>query len=291
MYTISEVSRMSGLSARSIRYYEEQQMFLPSARAENNYRTFSEEDVRQLMLIHELRSVGFNVKEIRQILRGNQSEIYRVFSHHKRELIREAGEIARSIEKNDLLLEHILEGRDEDAASEEGAERTFAVLFINFQNSYFSGKYGKPENESMLTAVNRLGEWSFLRGMPHIFCMDAPGEKALDYDVQPPAKLQVHDTDIRIEKYYYDAFKGSNLDYVLQKKHVTDIIITGLYTDLAVYTTALTAWDRNLRVWLVKECLRSHEESSEKFALESLAANCDAHIFETVKELFAAMRS
>ena len=45
-YQIDEVSKITDLTKRSIRYYEDMGLFTPTARTDSGYRMYSDEDIR-----------------------------------------------------------------------------------------------------------------------------------------------------------------------------------------------------------------------------------------------------
>jgi Cu(I)-responsive transcriptional regulator len=65
---IGEAARLSGVSSKAIRYYESIDLILPSGRAENNYRDFSDQDVHRLRFVNRARSLGFSLAEVGELL-------------------------------------------------------------------------------------------------------------------------------------------------------------------------------------------------------------------------------
>jgi MerR family copper efflux transcriptional regulator len=65
---ISEVSKRTGLSAKSIRFYEDKGLISQPSRAENGYRTYRKEHIDELMLIMRSRKVGFTLDECKELL-------------------------------------------------------------------------------------------------------------------------------------------------------------------------------------------------------------------------------
>ncbi|TXS96003.1 Cu(I)-responsive transcriptional regulator [Parahaliea maris] len=65
---ISQAARHSGLSAKTIRYYEQIGLVVPAARADNGYRQYVERDLEELQFLHRARQVGFDLDECRQLL-------------------------------------------------------------------------------------------------------------------------------------------------------------------------------------------------------------------------------
>ena len=66
---IQEVADLVGLTARSIRYYEEVGLLEPAARSEGAYRLYDADDVARLQFIKGLRDdAGFSLAEIGRLL-------------------------------------------------------------------------------------------------------------------------------------------------------------------------------------------------------------------------------
>ncbi len=65
---IGEVATRTGLSHRTIRYYEEMGLLTPSARSEGGFRLYGEADIKRLLLIKPMKPLGFSVEQMRQLL-------------------------------------------------------------------------------------------------------------------------------------------------------------------------------------------------------------------------------
>lgn len=65
---IGEVADRLGLSLRSIRYYEESGLVAPSARTQGGFRLYTEPDVNRLLLIMQMKPLGFSLDEMRDVL-------------------------------------------------------------------------------------------------------------------------------------------------------------------------------------------------------------------------------
>lgn len=64
---IGELAKATGVSTRSLRYYEEQGL-LPATRLTNGYREYDEQAVHQVAFIQDLYSAGLPSEIIRTIL-------------------------------------------------------------------------------------------------------------------------------------------------------------------------------------------------------------------------------
>ena len=65
MYRISQFSKISGLTVKALRYYDQENILEPTFRNEDNqYRYYNEEDLKKSQLIKSLRSLDFSIMEI-----------------------------------------------------------------------------------------------------------------------------------------------------------------------------------------------------------------------------------
>lgn len=99
---IKEVCERTGLTRRAVRFYEEKGLISPEIREENEYRDYTEADVRRLRLVARLRGYRFSVEAIRRLLERPQ-EAGAVFAAHRQELADEHGETAAILEALDRL--------------------------------------------------------------------------------------------------------------------------------------------------------------------------------------------
>lgn len=76
--TIKDVEKLTGLTAKSIRYYEDKGLLTVERNEENDYRSYSEMEVNKLKRIKLLRYLEFSVEEVRKILDMDTKEIQKV---------------------------------------------------------------------------------------------------------------------------------------------------------------------------------------------------------------------
>jgi DNA-binding transcriptional MerR regulator len=65
---IGELAQTSGVSAKTIRYYEEIGLLPPAHRAGNSYRLYQIEDIRRLRFIRNARSLDFSLDDLKEVL-------------------------------------------------------------------------------------------------------------------------------------------------------------------------------------------------------------------------------
>jgi len=65
---ISQAAKASGLSPKTIRYYERIDLIGPASRGDNGYRDYNDQDLDVLRFVQRARATGFGVEECRQLL-------------------------------------------------------------------------------------------------------------------------------------------------------------------------------------------------------------------------------
>ncbi len=72
-FLIGEAAERTGLTQRTIRYYEELGLLSPPSRTQGDFRLFSESDLARLKEISKLKHLlGFSLAEIRKIVEGEE---------------------------------------------------------------------------------------------------------------------------------------------------------------------------------------------------------------------------
>ena len=73
MWKIDEVSKLSGVSKRTLQYYDDEGI-LPVKRSKNNYRLYDDETMEKLWKILWYKEMGFDLKKIKLISEGMKQE-------------------------------------------------------------------------------------------------------------------------------------------------------------------------------------------------------------------------
>ncbi|HEY4189123.1 MAG TPA: MerR family transcriptional regulator [Candidatus Limnocylindrales bacterium] len=124
---IQEVAADTGLTPRTIRYYEELGLLAPAARSEGAYRLYDAEDLERLRFIRGLRDdAGFSLAEIGQLLedeaaRARNRTTYREThdASERRAILQDAvarvdrqvGSLRRKIERLEAMIQEAEERR------------------------------------------------------------------------------------------------------------------------------------------------------------------------------------
>ena len=85
-YSIREISKIAGVSARTLRYYDQIDLLKPSEISEAGYRYYGEREVELLWQILFYKDRGMDLKQIRKIIYEKDFDIMQALQKHLREL-------------------------------------------------------------------------------------------------------------------------------------------------------------------------------------------------------------
>ena len=108
---IGEVSKRSGLSIKTVRYYAEIDLVTPSTRSETGYRKYDTSALRKLIFIRRSRAFGFTVPECRELLSlyedksRSSSDVKRLAQHRLDEIKEKQNELQKLHDELSHLVE------------------------------------------------------------------------------------------------------------------------------------------------------------------------------------------
>ncbi|SEG24856.1 MerR family transcriptional regulator [Paenibacillus sp. UNC499MF] len=71
-WKVGDLAKLTGLTVRTLRYYDQIGLFSPSAQTESGHRLYSEPDLSRLHQILSLKELGLSLEEIGSVLTGGQ---------------------------------------------------------------------------------------------------------------------------------------------------------------------------------------------------------------------------
>ena len=102
--TIKELSELTGVSARALRYYDEIGLFHPTGRSEAGYRLYEENDLQTLQQILYFRELDIPLNTIKEIIENPALDRNHVLQMQKKMLTTEKERLERLINSIDIVL-------------------------------------------------------------------------------------------------------------------------------------------------------------------------------------------
>lgn len=115
---IGQAAKKTGLSAKTLRYYDSIDLIKPSHRALNGYRDYSEKDLEHLTFLQHARQTGFTIDECRQLLALFNNDA-RQSKHVKSLVLEKAEHVEKQISQLKWMHNYLLELASHCRANEE----------------------------------------------------------------------------------------------------------------------------------------------------------------------------
>jgi len=115
MHRMKELADMSGISTRTLHYYDQIDLLKPSRIEENGYRLYDEGAVGRLQQILFLKELDFPLGEIKRILDDPHFDELEALHMHRKILIEKRDRLMRMIQSVDETIEAIRGGKEMDS--------------------------------------------------------------------------------------------------------------------------------------------------------------------------------
>ncbi|MED1951118.1 MerR family transcriptional regulator [Brevibacillus centrosporus] len=112
-WKVGDLASLTGLTVRTLRYYDQIGLFSPSGHSGSGHRMYNEADIQRLQKILSLKDLGLSLEEIKRVLEGqtySSSEIVaiqieRVRKHMKiqQKLLAELERVAEKMNQQEPL--------------------------------------------------------------------------------------------------------------------------------------------------------------------------------------------
>jgi DNA-binding transcriptional MerR regulator len=137
---IGDAVKITGLTKKAIRYYEEEGLIEPCINDENNYREYSQDDVRRLLQISVYRSIDMPMSLIKKILNSGSNE--KVLKEHLTNIEGRIDSLNRIKDTVNRLISNDVDFAElnRDIASNRKREKDYVIKKLT---ELFPGFYGK----------------------------------------------------------------------------------------------------------------------------------------------------
>jgi|GEM_PF-133861 len=106
-YTVNQLAKLSGVTIRTLRFYDEIGLLKPAFVAENGYRYYRENELLLLQQILFFRELGFELKQIQDILKQSDFDRQAALQSHKKTLKQEIKRLQTLLITIDKTINHL----------------------------------------------------------------------------------------------------------------------------------------------------------------------------------------
>ena len=107
MYTVKQLSTLAGVTARTLRHYNQIGLLNPESIGENGYRYYGEQSVLRLQQILFYRELGLPLEEIKKIMGRRDFDVLVAMKDHRMELHKRIQRLESLIKTVDKTIDHL----------------------------------------------------------------------------------------------------------------------------------------------------------------------------------------
>lgn len=157
-YTVKEVSRLSGVSVRTLHYYDGIDLLKPSYVGENGYRYYDEQQLLRLQQIMFYREMDMPLKQIREALDQEQElGTLKLLRQHRQRLLNKAHHLHNLIYTIDYTIAHL------EGDAQMPPEKLYEGFDKEKQEKYeqdIIARYGEDSTDLILESKEKMQQWS-----------------------------------------------------------------------------------------------------------------------------------
>lgn len=106
-YTVKKLSELSGVTIRTLHFYEEIELLKPAYHGSNGYRYYEEKQLLQLQQILFFKELGFSLKQIQKVVGRSDFDQLAALHSHRRSLSNEWEKIGVLLKTIDKTIQHL----------------------------------------------------------------------------------------------------------------------------------------------------------------------------------------
>ncbi|MGR6981329.1 Cu(I)-responsive transcriptional regulator [Testudinibacter sp. P27/CKL/0425] len=132
---IKQVAELTGLTDKTIRFYENKGMISPPERQANGYRQYNQRQLEELKFLQRSRNIGFSLPESKELL-----DLYSNPQRHSREIKQRTLDKIAHIEQQILQLQEMKAQLESLAAECPGDEQSQCPIIDSLSGKGCCGK-------------------------------------------------------------------------------------------------------------------------------------------------------
>lgn len=162
-YTVNKLSRLAGVSVRTLHHYDQIGLLRPSRRSQSGYRMYQPAELLRLQQILFFRELGFPLQQIKVILDDPEFNPLQALREHQMQLEKRAAQLAILLNTVKKTINQLMENSMQltDAELYEGFSKEQADRYDREARQI----YGEERIEASLQRVRKLtkAEWEAVK--------------------------------------------------------------------------------------------------------------------------------
>ncbi|GGP08639.1 MerR family transcriptional regulator [Oceanobacillus neutriphilus] len=142
MYTVKNFAKLTGVTERTLQYYDRKGVLAPTSYTKNGYRLYSHEDIFKMQKILTLKYLGYSLKEIINYLSMNSTTSVQETLYKQKELLKKKRDEIDHIIDTFTTVEQVLQ--DEKIESDLLLAIIHSIQMENKQKHWLSNQIAKP---------------------------------------------------------------------------------------------------------------------------------------------------
>jgi len=156
-YTVKKLAELSGVSVRTLHFYDEIGLLPPAYVGEQGYRYYEEEQLLMLQQILFYRELEFELKEIQQILSQDDFDKLKALESHRKALYAKEKRITELIKTIDKTIERI---RGKKKMNDKEMYKGFSPKEQAGYETYLVNRYGEKAKGWIEESKKNSKDWS-----------------------------------------------------------------------------------------------------------------------------------
>lgn len=248
MKTISQVAKITGISIRTLQYYDEIGLLKPSALTLSGYRMYDDEALQTLQQILFFKELGFQLREIREILKKPDFDRIAAFTKQKELLLLKRNRIDRLIQ----LLSRLEKGEQRMSFKEFDLSDYIEALenFKNNSKDDIIKHWGSIENFNMFIQKIKDDESELAKLAIKQFGSVEKYTEAMKYNLEHFSEImekqlaEVPESALQIDDLYKQLFSSTDKDVSSDEvQHIVQEIVSLMKENISIDLLGETYWN------------------------------------------------
>jgi DNA-binding transcriptional MerR regulator len=150
VYSVSKLSEITGVTIRTLHYYDNVGLLKPHRRIDNYYREYTQKHLALLKQILIYRELDFSLTQIKDLISSKEFNFVEALSNQKKLLLKRQEETQLIINSIEVTM-NILAG-------EKNLELLFSDMPLSFNDKLMKLKEDEDSYNSILSSLGELSE-------------------------------------------------------------------------------------------------------------------------------------